>query len=113
MHAFNVGEATHDLWEINEGDSVENTYSFTICGKAHLLIESARGSCGCTVPEWPKEPIPVGATGEILVRFDSKNKPGVQNKTVTITANTFPSVTTLNIQSMVKKQDETAGPVRQ
>ena len=112
--AFKFNETFHDFGEINDGDQVEHIFAFTNTGEAPLLIESAKGSCGCTVPQWPKEPIPVGGSGEIVVRFDSKNKPGVQNKTVTITANTFPSVTTLNIKSTVKAAAPAAdGPVRQ
>ena len=112
--AFNFPEKFHDFGEINDGDQVEHVFAFTNTGEAPLLIESAKGSCGCTVPQWPKEPIPVGGSGEIVVRFDSKNKPGVQNKTVTITANTFPSTTTLNIKSTVKQAAAgTDGPVRQ
>lgn len=111
---FNFPEKFHDFGEINDGDQVEHVFAFTNTGEAPLLIESAKGSCGCTVPQWPKEPIPVGGSGEIVVRFDSKNKPGVQNKTVTITANTFPSTTTLNIKSTVKQAAAgTDGPVRQ
>jgi len=110
---LNFKEKFHDFGEINDGDKVEHVFTFTNTGDAPLLIESAKGSCGCTVPQWPKEPIPVNGSGEILVQFDSKNKPGVQNKTVTITANTYPSVTTLNIKSTVNKAEAAEGPVKQ
>ena len=110
---FEFAETAYDFGEIVEGEVVEHTFKFTNTGEAPLLIESARGSCGCTVPTWPKEPIPVNGTGEIVVRFDSKGKPGVQAKTVTITANTFPSVSKLNIRSTVSKASDAAGPVAQ
>ena len=70
-----------------------------------LIISSATASCGCTVPEWPKEPIPVGEEGEIAVRFNSAKKPGVQNKTITITANTYPKINRLRIKANVAKAD--------
>ena len=112
--SFEFAETNFDFGNINEGDEVEHVFQFTNTGDAPLLIESARGSCGCTVPSWPKEPIAVGATGEILVKFNSKGKPGVQNKTVTITANTFPSISKLQIKSTVAKAADLAdGPVAQ
>lgn len=94
-------ETEWDFGTINEGDIVEHTYSFKNTGEAPLIIESAKPSCGCTVPDWTKEPIPVGGTGEIQVKFDSKGKPNIQNKTVTVTANTWPKVTTLRFKTFV------------
>ena len=90
-----------DFGTINEGDVVEHTYVFKNTGQAPLIIENAKPSCGCTVPSWTKEPIPVGGTGEILVKFDSKGKPNIQTKTVTVTANTWPKVTTLRFKTFV------------
>ena len=51
-----------------------------------MIISNAKGSCGCTVPEWPKEPIAPGAKGTIRVKYDT-NRPGPINKSVTITSN--------------------------
>ncbi len=111
--AFEFKETDHDFGTITEGDVVEHIFSFTNTGEAPLVIQSASASCGCTVPQWPKEPVAVGGTGEIKVQFNSANKPGIQNKTVTIVANTSPSTTTLRIKSNVTaKGEETAGPVR-
>ncbi len=90
-----------DFGTINEGDVVEHTYVFKNTGQAPLIIENAKPSCGCTVPSWTMEPIPVGGTGEILVKFDSKGKPNIQTKTVTVTANTWPKVTTLRFKTFV------------
>lgn len=106
LPAFSFGEALHDFGTINDGDVVEHIFAFTNNGEAPLIISDAKGSCGCTVPEWPKEPIPVGGTGEIKVKFNSKNKPGVQNKTVTITANTWPATNRLQIKANVLKEGE-------
>lgn len=97
---------------INEGDIVEHTYSFTNTGDAPLVIESAVGSCGCTVPEWSKTPIKVGATGFIKAKFDSNGKQNLQNKTVTVTANTWPKSTVLTFTAMVTPKNSGAGPVK-
>ena len=107
---FKFNETAFDFGNINEGDVVEHTFSFTNAGQAPLIISNAAGSCGCTIPKWPKEPIPVGGTGEILVQFNSANKPGVQNKTVTITANTYPKITKLNIKALVAAKPKTNNP---
>jgi hypothetical protein len=92
---------THDFGTINEGDVVEHTFTFTNNGKAPLVITSARGSCGCTVPTWTKEPIKPGDSGEMLVKFNSKGKPNNQNKTVTIKANTESGTERLQIKAFV------------
>ncbi|KAA1243150.1 DUF1573 domain-containing protein [Aquimarina sp. RZ0] len=94
-------ETEHDFGTINEGDVVEYTFKFTNTGKAPLVIVNAKGSCGCTVPEWPKEPVAPGATGEMLVKFNSNGKPNVQNKQVTITANTEAGKEVIKIKATV------------
>lgn len=110
---FEFAEMEYDFGTINEGDVVEHTFTFTNTGEAPLVIQNASASCGCTVPKWPKEPVAVGGTGEIQVRYNSANKKGVENKTVRITANTEPAVTTLRIKSnVVPKEEASAGPVR-
>lgn len=91
----------HDFGQVTEGDVVEETFVFTNTGETDLIISNARGSCGCTVPYYPKEPIAPGETGEIKIQYNSKGKKGIQRKNVTITANTNPSTTTLNISSEV------------
>ncbi|MFT6148978.1 MAG: hypothetical protein ACJAUH_001664 [Saprospiraceae bacterium] len=94
---------TYDFGTISEGEKVERIYKFKNSGNEPLIISNAQGSCGCTVPQWPKEPIAPGKSGEIKVVFDSKGKAGKQNKTVTITANTNPATTTINITGEVLK----------
>lgn len=84
-----------DYGPIQHGDKASHEFTFTNTGKEPLVISSAKASCGCTVPTWPKEPIPPGGTGVIPVEFDSKGKSGKQNKKVTITANTNPPQTFL------------------
>lgn len=103
----------HDFGTITEGQKVMYTYKVKNTGEAPLIIQSAQPSCGCTVPKWSQEPIPVGGTGEITAEFDSSGKPGINNKTITVTANTWPKVTTLRFKSMVTpKADGANGPVK-
>lgn len=92
----------HNWGKIKEGEVVEHTFTFTNTGQNDLIISNAKGSCGCTVPYYPTEPIAPGGKGEIKVSFDSKGKSGMQQKQVTITANTDPSTTVLNITSEVE-----------
>ncbi len=92
----------HDFGKIKQGDEAETKFKFTNTGKEPLIIENAQGSCGCTVPSYPKEPIAPGATGEILVKFNSAGKSNAQQKTVTLTANTEPIQTTLTIKAFVE-----------
>jgi hypothetical protein len=94
-------ENSFDFGTLEEGDKVEHVFKFTNTSTNPLTISNARGSCGCTVPEWPRDPIAPGEEGEIKVKFDSKGKKGQQNKTVTITANTLPANTMLTIKSDV------------
>ena len=109
---ISFAESTYDFGEVMDGEKVEHTYVFTNTGAEPLVISNAKGSCGCTVPSWPKEPIAPGESGEILVRFDSGGKGrvggGAQTKTVTITANTTPPDTRITIKGTVNKE-ETAG----
>jgi hypothetical protein len=102
----------HDFGTINEGQVVEYTYAFKNSGAAPLIIQSAQGSCGCTVPDWTKEPIPVGGTGYVKAKFDSNGKPNIQNKTVTVTANTWPKQTVLRFKAMVTPKSAVDGPVK-
>ena len=103
LPAFKFSEESFDFGTITEGDVVDHVFSFVNQGEAPLIISSATASCGCTVPVWPKAPIAPGEQGEIKVQFNSRSKPGVQNKTVTVTANTYPKVTRLKIKANVSK----------
>ena len=102
-------KVVHDFGTINEGDKVTTVFNFTNTGNEDLIIVDARGSCGCTVPQYPKNTaIAPGATGEITVSFDSSNKPGNQQKSVTLSANTASGREMLRIKSQV-----TPDPVKQ
>ncbi len=94
-------EMTHDFGVIDEGEKVSHVFKFKNSGEEPLIINSAKGSCGCTVPEWPRDPIAPGGEGEIKVEFNSKGKKNKQTKTVTINANTDPNPTRLTIKADV------------
>jgi hypothetical protein len=78
----------YDFGTVNEGEIVETVFKVTNSGTTDLVITKAKGSCGCTVPVWPKAPIKPGETGDIAVKFNTSGKPNRQMKTVTLTANT-------------------------
>ncbi|NNE27548.1 MAG: DUF1573 domain-containing protein [Saprospiraceae bacterium] len=105
-------EMEYDFGMVMEGEKVVHEYSFTNTGDEPLIISNAKGSCGCTVPDWPREPIAPGESNVIKVQFDSKNKGkvggGLQSKRVTITANTDPVNTYLTIKGKVDKKEEAA-----
>ena len=82
---------THDFGKIVTGDKVTYDFKFTNNGKSPLIIKDAIASCGCTKPEWPTTPIKPGETGVIKVTFNSVGKMGLQDKQITITANTNPA----------------------
>ena len=92
---------SHDFGSINEGEVVDTEFKFTNTGDAPLIISSAQGSCGCTIPEYPKAPIGPGEEGRILVSFNSEGKPNQQSKTVTLTTNAVPSTKVLTISANV------------
>lgn len=86
-------ETTFDFGTITEGEQVSHTYVLKNTGNEPLILSDAKASCGCTVPKWPREPIAPGATAQMVVEFNSKNRRGKKNQKVTITANTNPPQT--------------------
>ena len=86
--SISLDKKEFDFGTVNEGDIVETVFKVTNSGKTDLVITDATGSCGCTVPVWPKAPIKPGETGEVGVKFNTSGKPNRQMKTVTLTTNT-------------------------
>jgi plastocyanin len=82
---------THDFGKIKQGDKVTYDFKFTNTGKSPLIIKDAIASCGCTKPEWPHTPVKPGESAAIKVTFNSAAKMGLQDKQITITANTNPA----------------------
>ena len=99
-------ETSHDWGTIAEGEKMTHIFKFKNTGANDMIISDAHGSCGCTVPEWPKEPIKPGKSSQIKVIFDSKGKAGDQSKSVTITANTEPTNMVLMIKGKVTPKEE-------
>lgn len=93
--AMKFDNESYDFGKIKQGDKVSYVFKFINSGKSPLIITNAVASCGCTTPQWPKTPVLPGAKGEIAVIFNSAGKSGLQDKQITITANTNPA------QSMV------------
>lgn len=91
----------HDFGTINQGDKVVYTFNFKNTGEADLIISNAVGSCGCTVPEYPKEAVKPGESGKMKVSFDSAGKSGQQQKTITVTANTAAGKEILTIKTSI------------
>lgn len=100
---FEFGNKTHDFGVIIEGEKVSYTFKFKNTGKSDLVISSAKGSCGCTVPKYNKDPLPPGQEGFVEIIFDSSGKNGMQSKTITLMANTQPNSEVLTITVEVVK----------
>ena len=96
-----LSESSFDFGDIIEGEVVSHKFVIKNIGDASLLISSAKGSCGCTVPEWPEKPIVAGEEAFIQVTFDSSNRKGKQKKTVTLVTNAIPNTKVLFIEANI------------
>ncbi|MCK5815875.1 MAG: DUF1573 domain-containing protein [Flavobacteriaceae bacterium] len=96
----------HDFGNLKQGESVETVFTLTNTGKGDLVITGARGSCGCTVPAWPKEAIKAGDTAEIKVMFNSRGKKNKTTNTVTLTTNTEKGNEIVRIKAFVEPKKE-------
>ncbi len=109
--AISVDKDVHDYGTIENGANGVCVFTITNTGSDALIISSCKGSCGCTVPTWPKEPIAPGATAEISVKYDTK-RPGPINKTVTISSNAVNSPRkVVRIKGEVKVKPAGSAPV--
>ena len=101
-------KTTHDFGSISNGANGTYEFVFTNTGKEPLIITNAKGSCGCTVPEWPKQPIPPSASDVIKVKYDTK-RTGKFQKSITISSNAETSTTVIFIKGEVLpvSQDKT------
>ena len=94
-------ETSYDFGEMLQGESVTHDFILKNTGDADLIISAAKGSCGCTVPQWPKTPIIQGEEATIKVTFNSAGKKGKQNKTVTLVTNAIPNTKVITINGNV------------
>jgi len=97
-------EDQYDFGTIDQGTNVEHTFKFKNTGDAPLIIVDAKSSCGCTVPEYTREPIAPGGEGELLVKFNGSGQNQV-SKTVTIISNTEAGTETLTIKAFVNPRN--------
>lgn len=108
--SINFEQTEFNFGDIVEGEIIQNVVTFTNTGDEPLVISNAKGSCGCTVPNWPKEPIMPGETADLLIQFDSKNKGAIKGKKntkrVTLTANTDPVNSYVTITGKVFKPED-------
>lgn len=103
---------THDYGKIEQHANGECAFVFKNTGTEPLVISNAKGSCGCTVPDWPREPIAPGATSKIKVEYDTK-RIGEFSKSVTITSNATNvnnGVSLIKIHGIVEASEGTASP---
>ena len=105
-------ESQFDFGTIDQGTNVEHVFKFKNTGEAPLMIVNAKSSCGCTIPEYTKEPVAPGADGQLLVKFNGSGQNQV-SKTVTLTTNTKAGTETLTIKAFVTPKAGAAGtPVK-
>jgi hypothetical protein len=103
-------EELHDFGKIKEGETVTHDFKFTNTGTAALIISNTQATCGCTVGEWPRQPIKPGESDIIKVTFNSDGKAGRNEKFVTITANTIPADTRVRIVAEVEPKAGGSAP---
>jgi hypothetical protein len=94
-------EYEHNFGKVSEGEKVGYVFAFENRGTADLVIASATTSCGCTVPEYDKNPVPPGGIGNLEVVFDTSGRNGRQTKTITVKSNAEPPVVLLKITAEV------------
>lgn len=94
-------EKSIDFGDITQGDKVEHTFVFNNTGDTPLVISNVAVTCGCTAPNWPKQPIAPGASGELKVVFNSAGKMGKQNSVVRIYSNASEPIEKVSLISNV------------
>ena len=100
--------AIHDYGNIKEdGGMAETVFEFTNTGNQPLILNNVRATCGCTTPEWTKDPVLPGKSGSIKVGYNPQNRPGAFSKNVNVYANTQPGVTVLTIKGNVAQREKT------
>ena len=98
MPIISFEETEYNFGTVIQGEKVSHKFMFTNKGDGNLVISNVKPSCGCTSPQWTREPVKPGEKGYIELTFDSSNKKGIQNKNVRISANTIPNEYVLYIR---------------
>ena len=99
----------HDYGQVEQGGNGECEFEFKNTGKADLILTNCRSSCGCTVPSWPKDPIPAGKKGVIKVKYNTQ-RVGQINKTITVESNAVNDRVVLKITGNVNPKPTEAAP---
>jgi hypothetical protein len=102
---FDFKEDSFDFGEVAEGPDVSHNFEFTNTGKKPIFIRNASAGCGCTVAEWPHEPVLPGAKASIKVTFHSKGRPGAVSKVVSIASDAEQQNMSLRITGNVKSAE--------
>jgi len=101
LPVFEFETETHDFGRIRQGEMVTYVFKFKNTGKRDLVISGQKATCGCTVADYPHNPVKPGESAQISISFNSEGKKGMQTKTVTLTANTQPNTKVLTIKAEV------------
>ncbi|MBA3970917.1 MAG: DUF1573 domain-containing protein [Bacteroidetes bacterium] len=104
--AMTFSEDEHDFGVLTQGETVSYSFVFQNTGGSDLVISSAQGSCGCTIPDYPKGAVKPGAQSKIDVKFESSGKSGLVQKTVTLVTNCTPSTKVLTISATIEVPEE-------
>lgn len=104
--AITFEETTHDFGDIFQGDKVSYVFKFENTGDEPLIITDVRVTCGCTVPDWPRDPIAPGESASLTVKFNSAGKKGRQNKVISVVSNSVSPVNQVTITSNVLIKDK-------
>jgi len=102
-----INKESHDFGTITEGTQASYTFEVQNTGSTPLIISNVQPSCGCTTPEWTKDPIQPGAKGKIMATFNSQGRPGAFNKAITVMSNDVESTRILTIKGFVENKKET------
>jgi hypothetical protein len=95
----------HDFGTIIEGERVVCYFDYRNTGNTELLISSVEATCGCTIPDWNRNPLPSGGTGSLKIIFDSSGREGLQRKVVSVVSNASNRVVRLTIRVQVNKNE--------
>ena len=99
---------THDFGTIQEESGpVTHSFMFTNTGNEPVVLSNVQASCGCTTPEWSREPIEPGEKGVVKAEYNPRNRPGVFAKSVTVTANDAEGTHVLHIKGVVAPKPKT------
>ena len=92
----------YDFGKVKQGEMVRHTFHFTNKGSRPYVIQDVKTTCGCTVPEWPRDTIPPGGAGEVRVNFNTGGKSGRQLKIIRVVGNTSPPEMILQLGGEIK-----------